>query len=284
MSEENRNAVFSSQVSQEANSVGVPRRDMMLEEFGYQVPVETVPLPSGGITYPKGSVLHGVDSIDIRAMTAKEEDILTSRALIKKGTVISHLLNNCIATPGVNSETMLSGDRNAVMVALRITGYGNDYNVEIDCPECGEKSKQTFNLSDLEIKNLDIRPVAEGENIFEFKLPVMNVPVKFKFMTGRDEQEFMNQQERTKKLGLAGDRLVTQRLIQAIVSLNGVTDRSKIEMAIQKMPARDSKELRRYIDSHEPGIKMESEMECPHCQAVSSVRLPLGPSFFWPED
>jgi len=100
-------------------------------------------------------------------MTAKEEDILTSRALIKKGTVISHLLSNCIVTNGVNSDMLLSGDRNAVMVSLRITGYGAGYNVEVPCPSCGEKSKHEFDLSSLEVKRLNIAPVEPGCNEFE---------------------------------------------------------------------------------------------------------------------
>lgn len=264
-------------------SAGIPRRNVMLEDFGYEVPVESVPLPSGGVTYPPNSVLHGRDTVEIRAMTAKEEDILTSKALIKKGTVISHLLNNCITTHGANADTMLSGDRNAVMVALRITGYGSGYNVEVACPSCGEKSKHEFDLAALEVKRLTLQPTTPGTNEFEFELPVTKKRVKFRFMTGRDEQEIMKMQERLKKTGAAGNQLVTQRLQYAVASIDGISDRTKLQMFIQNMPARDSLALRRFIDEQEPGIDMTAWMDCPHCFEHSPVRLPLGPSFFWPD-
>ena len=264
-------------------SAAMPRRNVMLEDFGYEVPVELVPLPSGGVTYSPSSVLHGRESVEIRAMTAKEEDILTSRALIKKGTVISHLLNNCIITQGANADMMLSGDRNAVMVALRITGYGSGYNVEVGCPSCGEKSKQEFDLSTLEVKRLTLQPVEIGCNEFEFELPVTSKRVRFRFMTGRDEQDIMKMQERLKKTGSVGNKLVTQRLQHAVVSVAGIIDKTKLGMFIQNMPARDSLALRHFIDENEPGIDMSVWMECPSCFEQSQVRLPLGPSFFWPD-
>lgn len=297
MSENNdleRNAVFTNGISNmdvpisqqpglAHNMPGVQRRNVMADDFNYEVPVESIPLPSFGVTYPPGSVLHAKDSIEIRAMTAREEDILTSRALIKNGTVITQLLQNCITTPGVNADAMLSGDRNAVMIALRITGYGSGYNVDVQCPNCGEKSKQEFNLSDLRVKNLDIQPVSLGSNEFEFKLPMTNKRVRFRFMTGRDEQEIMKLQERLKKTGMAGNKLITQRLQYAITSVDGITDQSKIQMFVQNMPAGDSLALRKYMDEHEPGIDMTATMDCPHCNEVSEVKLPMGSSFFWPD-
>ena len=120
----------------------MPTRNVMRDDFGFEVPVEVVPLPSGGITYDVENPLHSLKTVEIKAMTAKDEDILTSRALIKKGTVITHLLKSCLINKSINPGDMLAGDRNAVMIALRVTGYGAEYKVEVDCPNCGEKSKQ----------------------------------------------------------------------------------------------------------------------------------------------
>src|SRR6056300_1411827 len=121
--------------------------NVMLDEFGFEVPIESVPLPSLGIIYPQDGPLHGKETIDIRAMTAKEEDILTSRAYIKNGTVLSKLLHSCVINKQINLDDLISGDRNALLVSLRITGYGADYDIEVDCPECGAKNKSTFDLS-----------------------------------------------------------------------------------------------------------------------------------------
>lgn len=262
----------------------MPTHNVMRDDFGFEVPVETVPLPSGGKCYDEGHPLAGKDTVEIRAMTAREEDILTSKALIKKGTVISHLIKSCMIDKRVDPDTLLAGDRNALMVALRVTGYGTDYKVEVDCPACGERSKHSFDLSELPVKRLDLDPVALGQNIFETQLPVTKAKVRFKLLTGHDEQEIMTASERRKKQGQRAENLVTQRLKYAIVSANGISDKNKLEMMVSNLPARDSLYLRKFIDNNEPGIEMKSWMDCPSCLEHSEVRLPLGAAFFWPDE
>lgn len=275
-----KNEVFT---ASDAERQGIQTRNVAAEDFGFEIPVETVPLPSGGKTYPTDSNLHNATTVQIKAMTAREEDILTSRALIKKGTVIEALVQSCLIDKTISVGEMLSGDRNGIMTAIRITGYGSEYSVEVDCPNCGEKSKQEFSLADLPINSLDLDPLVPGENIFEFKLPVTKKNVHFKFLTGNDEQEIAVIAERKKKKGILNDNSVTTRLRHSIVSIDGVTDKHKIGIFIGNMPARDSLALRKFIDANEPGIDMKSWMECPHCSEHSEVRLPMGASFFWPD-
>ena len=277
---ETRNEVFT---AAEAKAQGMATRNVMQDDFGFEVPVESVPLPSRGTCYPSDSPLFGKDTVDIRSMTAREEDILTSRALIKKGTVITHLIKSCLIDKSIDVNAMISGDRNAIMTALRITGYGTEYTVEVDCPACTERSKQEFNLAELPIKRLEIDPVTEGANLFEYTLPVTKKKVQVKFLTGQDEADITVQTERAKKQGAASENLITTRLKHSIVSVAGVTDRSKIGMFIHNMPAKDSLMLRRFMDDNEPGIDMKAWMTCPHCLEHAEVRLPLGASFFWPD-
>jgi len=278
MSEADRSALFGGAVP-----AGIQTRDVMRDDFGFEVPLESVPLPSNGVVYPSESALHMKETVEIRSMTAREEDILTSRALIKKGTVITELIKSCLIDKKIYVPDMLAGDRNAIMVALRITGYGAEYAVEADCPKCNVRSKQEFNLGDMPIKRLQIEPVAKGQNVFEFKLPVTKKTVNFKFLTGRDEEEISTIQERTKKQGAQADNIVTNRLQFAIVSIDGKTDRSAINGFIRNMPARDSMSLRKFIDANEPGIDMKGNFDCPSCSDVNEVRVPLGASFFWPD-
>ena len=117
----------------------------------------------------------------------------------------------------------------------------------------------------------------------DFVLPVSKKRIRFKFLTGADEAELATMQERKKKQGMTTDNLVTQRLMFAVQSIENVTDKTKIAMFIKNMPARDSLELRRYIDTNEPGIEMKSWMDCPSCLEHSEVRLPIGAAFFWPD-
>ena len=178
---------------------------------------------------------------------------------------------------------MLSGDRNALMVALRVTGYGADYHVEVDCPACQARSKQVFNLSELQIKPLTLEPVTLGQNLFEVTLPVTKKSVRFKFLTGADEEEIMTIQERKKKAGGMSDNLVTTRLQFCLMAVDGKVEKNLINSFIRNMPAKDSLFLRKVIDQNEPGIDMKSYMDCPSCSENSEVRIPLGASFFWPD-
>lgn len=264
------------------------RRDVMRDEFGLEIPVENVPLPSRGIIYPPDHPLHMQETVQIRAMTAREEDILTSKALIKKGTVINELIKSCLIDKRIDPNDMILGDRNAVMVSLRITGYGSDYNVEVGCPECGERSKQEFDLGSLPITRFTQDPIALGTNLFEAQMPKNNpndpdMVIRYRHMTGHDEIEMSQVQERKKKQGFQTDNMITQRYQHQIVAVNDINDRTKIQMFIQKMPSRYSLALRKAIDSNEPGIKMKQHVTCPHCSEESEVSMPLGANFFWPD-
>ena len=283
MSNKRRNEIFGAQAMGQSN---MPKSDVMKDDFGWEVPVETVPLPSEGKVYDVNSALYNKTMIDIKAMTAKEEDILTSRALIKKGTVITALLQSCILEENISVSDMLTGDRNALMIAVRITGYGSDYRADVTCPSCGARSQQNFDLAELPIKRLAIEPVEPGANIFAFDLPVTKKTVHFKFLTGRDEEEMSVISERKKAMfaEMQNDSLVTSRLARSVVSIDGVSDKNKINIFVDRMPAQDSRKLRTFMDTNEPGIEMKSWMNCPSCGESSEVELPMGANFFWPRD
>jgi len=264
----------------------IQSQDVTKDTFNWEVPVEVVPIPSEGKVYPQDSVLHNKQVLEIRAMTAQEEDILSSRALIQKGTVITRLIQSCLIDKTVDVQNMLLGDRNSLMVSVRITGYGSSYNADSSCPECGERSSQQYNLTDLEIKRLEIEPVLPGENRFLFTLPVTGKEVHFKFLTGADEAERNLTMERRKKMSpdMQVDSAVTSKLEQLILSIDGVSERNKINQFVKKMPALDSRRLRAYIEKQEPGIDMSVWMSCPGCSNTSRVSLPIGTNFFWPSE
>ena len=258
-------------------------QNIVKDVFGIEVPIENVPLPSRGVIYSPESALFGKETLQIRAMTARDEDILMSRAYIKSGTVIQELIKSCLIDKNVDVDEMIPGDRNAIMIALRITGYGADYQVECDCPKCNKSSDQNFDLTKLGIKRLAIDPISEGSNLFEIQLPISKKIVKIKFANGYDEKELSTIQERKKKIGIEQESAITDRLQNSIVSVQGITDKSKIAMFIRDMPARDSLSLRKFLDNNEPGINMSVYMKCKHCFEESEIKLPIGLSFFWPD-
>lgn len=274
----NRNQVF-----QQDAPPGVPVKNQMRDDFGYEVPTETVPLPSRGLVYAEGTPLSNATTIDIRAMTAREEDILTSKALIKKGTVVTHLIQSCLVDKTIDAAKMLSGDRNAIMVAIRITGYGQEYVCDVECPACENKFKNEFDLAQLPIRQLDIPPVEPHTNLFECALPLTKKVIRFKFLTGAEEEEIVTTQERKRKVGTIVDNLVTARLSACVVSVDGNSDRNAVSSFVRGLPARDSFFLRKFIDANEPGVDMRSSVVCPSCDEESEVRMPIGAAFFWPD-
>lgn len=260
--------------------------DAVKSEFGLEIPVESVPLPSGGKVYPKDHPLHMKETVDITSMTAREEDILTSQALIKKGTVITELIRSCLVDKSIDPASLIAGDRNALMVAVRITGYGAEYDGEVTCGQgdCGKATKRDFDLAQLPISRLEIEPVALGQNLFEFDLPRSKMKVQFKYLTGHDEEEIQITEERKKKMmGFqANTSLVTTNLLHSIISIGGDSDRVKIARFVSMMPALDSSKLRKFMKDSEPGIKMKLWSACGACGEEEEVSLPLGVKFLWP--
>jgi len=287
---EQRNSVFGAPggpVTMPGSPPAVSAADQLRIDFGMELPAATIPLPSSGLAYPKGHPLHGADTVEIKGMTAREEDILTNRALLKRGTVITELIRSCLVDQRIDPSTLLNGDRNALVVAIRITGYGQEYEAEIECSECGAKTSQTFDLAELPLRRLTMAPVAEGQNLFEFVLPFSKKRVKFRFLTGQDEEEITATQEKQRKLslaaGAAGEATVTTNLLHSIVAIDNVTDRQKLAGFVRSvMPARDSLALRTFIRESEPGIVMRQEVTCGQCGRAEEVSMPMGIKFLWP--
>jgi len=253
------------------------------DDFGIDIPVESVPLPSRGVVYPSNSSLFDKETLDIKPMTAKEEDILMSRAYIKNGTVITKLLESCLVDKTIDVDSLIQGDRNALMLALRITGYGAEYNIEMPCPKCGNTTEAEFNLSEMPIKRLDVEPTLKGENAFEVQLPVTKKTVLIRFLNGYDEKEQTIIDERKRKSGIMTNSTVTDRLSRSIISVGGVTDKNKIAFFVKNIPVRDSLALRKFLDNQEPGVEMKGHMTCKYCYEESEVEIPITSQFFWPD-
>jgi len=268
-------------VAQGIQKMSVAER--MKAEFGIVVPAELVTLPSKGVLYSMESGLHRRTQLEVKAMTTREEDILTSTALIKKGTVITELIKSCVIDKSVDIEQLISGDRNALMIGIRATGYGSKYKPEMECPSCKTKQVKEFDLSQLAVKELEVEPVAEGVNEFDFTLPVTKARVTFKMLTGRDEEELVTAQARKKKLMASPiDTHVSDQIKSAILSVNDKRDRANLMFFVDNMPGRDSLALRDRMKTIQPGIDMTQLFECDSCEYTEEVQIPIGIEFFWP--
>lgn len=286
---ENRQAnqlfVQGTNIQQSSNNQDPFRIDVQ-SELGFEIPVDLVPLPSRGICYDAGSVLANCSEVKVKAMTSREEDILTSAAFVKNGTVLTQLFKSCILEPrGIDPRMLLAGDRAALMVALRITGYGSDYTVDSECPDCNHVQPTKFELNELPVKFLEAEPDSPHTNSFTTILPVSKVKVTFKLLTGADEEEAVaTSMAKRKKLKMQLDDKVTNRWRRQIIAVNGRSDGTTISNFVQRMPVRDSRYLMKYIRDIEPGMTMRAPMKCENCGVESEVAVELGPKFFWPDD
>ena len=243
----------------------------------HKFPTEIVELPSKGKFYSKESPLSE-GKIEIKYMTAKEEDILTSQNLIKKGIVIDKLLDSLIVTEGVKTEDLLIGDKNAVMVAARILAYGGDYTVEVTNPSTGENQQQTFDLTSCDFKELP-GDVDYSNNEFELELPVTKVKITFKLLTGKDENNITNELKSLQKIGQSSE--VTTRLKNVITSVNGDNSKSIISNFVDNMLSKESLILRDEIQRINPDINLTQEIEIGGDS--TEVDIPMTVEFFWPK-
>jgi hypothetical protein len=265
-------------------------KERLLSDFKQQevkksnFPTEVVPLPSRGLLYPEGHPLSD-GFIEMKYMTAKEEDILTSQNLIKQGVVLDKLFESLIVTP-VNYGDIYSGDKNAIMVAARLLGYGNDYTVEIDDPfSPGTKQKVTIDLSQIEHKEVDYSLFENRKNEFDFELPNSKRVVTFRLMTHALEKQIEAEIKASNKaiIKTGIDRELTTRLKHIIIAVDGESGRSNINNFVDnELFAVDSRALRSYMKQISPDLDMSFTFISDATGEVKELDIPMDVSFFWP--
>jgi len=246
------------------------------------VPTEVIELPSKGWFYPQGHPLAS-GRIEMRYMTAKEEDILTSQNLIKQGVVIDKLLQALIVDK-FNYSDLLVIDKNALFIAARVLGYGKDYEVEVACPACGEKSRHTVDLTTFESKEIDFDKFTKGQNAIEFTLPASKKTLTLKFLTHGDEKAIEDELKGLKKMNALTkvDSELTTRMKYIITAVDGNPD-AVTSSFVNSMLAVDSLALRKYLKEITPDIDTTFSYVCPHCgHENEKIQVPIDVSFFWP--
>tara|TARA_Y100001973_G_scaffold72662_1_gene105989 strand:- start:10410 stop:11177 length:768 start_codon:yes stop_codon:yes gene_type:complete len=247
-----------------------------------QFPAEEVTLPSKGLLYPENSPLKE-GKIEMKYMTAREEDILTNANYIKNGTAIDKLLKSLIVTPNVNYNELLIGDKNAIMVAARVLGYGAEYEVKRIHPETGIASTGTIDLTKVSDKELDESLVSENKNEFDFKLPTSKIDITFKFLTQADDNKIDKEIEGLQKIKKQPSE-GTIKLKHTILSVNGNYDSKTVRDFVDKnLLARDARALRKYINEIQPGIDLNIDVEFEDGYVETNVDLPINLNFFWPD-
>jgi hypothetical protein len=238
-------------------------------------PTEVIDLPSKGKFYPEGSPLRS-GQIELKYMTAKEEDILTSANLIQKGIVLDKLMDSLIVTNGVNSEDLLLGDINAVMVASRILGYGKEYPVTVTCPNCTERSQHNVDLTQLDTKEIT-------SDDLTVTLPVSKKTIKVRLLTRKIEKQIQVELDGLKKIKSNIDTETSTRLRYIIAEVDGSSEYKVIRDTVENMLVADTRALREFYRKITPDIKFEVPYTCESCNHESNLPITIGTDFFWPD-
>jgi hypothetical protein len=250
--------------------------------LNFVVPTEFVELPTRGLFYPPEHPLHNVESVEIKHMTAKETDILSSKTLLKKGVAIDRMLQSIIVDSSIQVDDLYTGDKNALIIAARTSGFGEDYNASITCTNCSTVFEQEFNLTEVSVKQVEDDIKFTDTGTFFIELPQTKVNVECKLLTTEDEKRLLALLEKRQKLKLPESSL-TDQYKSFIVSLNGVTERSTVEEFIDLMPARDANYLRKEYDRARPDVDLTHVCDCDNCGATVQVNIPFTANFFWPQ-
>ena len=244
-----------------------------------KLPTEVVSLPSKGLLYPKESPLSKGE-IEMKYMTAKEEDILTNANYIKQGTVIDKLLQSLIVTP-INYDELLIGDKNAILIAARILGYGKDYTFKYALN--GQELEATVDLSTLSEKEIDETLLKKGTNEFTFTLPKSNNTVTFKLLTHGDEKKIDQEIKGLQKINPNSTADVTTRMKYIITSINGSRDQKDIRNFVDNfLLAAEARSLREYYAKISPDINLKYTPEDLDYTG-EGITIPISVNFFWPD-
>lgn len=263
-------------------------------QLGFDLPVASVPLPSEGLIYSDEG-LKNRKEVDIKPMTSQEENILMNPVFLKKNTVIDELIKSCLLDKRVDINNLILGDRDALLVGVRMTGYGNTMKAHFRCSECRKEQDHDVSFNDMPMTGIDgtaLDQVAPFTNAFRFVLPVSKKVVVWRFLTVGDEKRMATEREeiakRNEKLKIVSagpeTRAVTELLEASILSIDGIDDRNKIRQYCTHMPAMDSSALRKHIEKNTPGVKFVHDFKCNNedCEHSEEVPVTLGTDFLWP--
>ena len=250
-------------------------------ESKFKLPTETITLPSKGLLYPKDNPLSKGE-IEMSYMTAKHEDILTNVNYIKNGTAIDKLLEALIVTP-INFNDLLIGDKNAILIAARILGYGKDYPIQFYNESTKQQEDYTVDLTDLKEKGIDESLLTSGKNEFTYELPQSKNTITFKLLDGNDEKKIDQELKGLKKLHPNDSFELTTRLKFMITSVENQRDAKDIREFIDKyLTAQDSRSLREYYNKVMPDVDMKVTID-KDGYTQEGVMVPIGLNFFWPD-
>tara|TARA_R100000008_G_C3578215_1_gene166617 strand:- start:373 stop:1182 length:810 start_codon:yes stop_codon:yes gene_type:complete len=251
-------------------------------QMGYSVPTDFVELPSKGKFYPEEHPFYNKEEVEVKFMTTKEEDILMSPSYNKKGIVFDRLIDS-ILVDRVKVDSLLLGDKNAILLNARKNAYGSEYEVSLVCKQCYYEQKLVIDLDEVGIKSKALEDIEFTEKgTFVIRTPRTKKTVELKLLTAKDEEEIIEKIEQKTKHNLP-EAVVTDRLRQIIVSVEGSTDILVISEFVSSLPIFDSKYIQKKYVQATPDVDFVYENTCEECGHINKGGVPINEGFFWPD-
>lgn len=294
-------------MSRNSNRIKVPQKKTATEEvapppqivkqndnpFGlsFVVPTEIVRLPSGGHLYNEGSPLRGIQEVEVKAVTAAEEDIMINDSFIQQGIVFDRLIDAIMITPGIRAQDLMDCDKIAVLMSARKTGYGNNIDFDAACNSCGHQYEMRVSLSSMLEKSAqnsyqpcsgDDWEYLSDSNTFSFTLPTTELNVNIKLLTPEDMESLQASRIQKERLNLPHNETI-DFLRAVLVSAQGVTDKSSLNKLAEILPAADARKIRVIHNKNLPQIETRQETICPSCGNEEEKEVPFSLGWFWSE-
>ena len=254
-----------------------------MSPLNFVAPTEIVDLPSKGQGYPENHPLNGKDFIEIKYMTAKDEDTLSNQSLLKKGIALERVLTSIIVDANIDSLSLLVCDRNAILIKARATAYGANYDAVVNCPKCATKNMMTFDLMNPKVEGglaegeaSDVTYVGDG--LYQTKMPGTKFTVKFRLANGEDENRIMEMAISGKSV----DYGAVEQYKKMIKSVENFTEEEVIHSYVDNMIVTDATHLKKCLKDCTTSIRITQDLTCKNCSNEQEVDVPFGTDFFWP--
>ena len=254
-----------------------------MSPLNFVAPTEVVDLPSKGQGYPEDHPLNGVDFIEIKFMTAKDEDTLSNQSLIRKGIALERVIQNIIVDDEIDPLSLLVCDRNAILIKARATAYGSNYDAMVNCPKCATQNMLTFDLMSPKIEGgLDEEGMSivhyAGDGLYQTTMPGTKFTVKFRLANGEDENRIMEMaiQGRTVEYGAV---LQYKKMIKSVEEF---TEEEVIHSYVDNMIVSDASHFKKCLKSCTTSVRITQALVCKSCSHEQEVDVPFGTDFFWP--
>ena len=250
----------------------------------FVIPTEIVSLPTKGRYYDPQSPMFNRDRVEIKQMTAKQEEILSNLAYLEDGSMITRLISSILIDTSIDANEIMPADQNAIVIAARRTSYGNEYEVEQKCPHCKGDHIFKFDLQKTTIKDTipeDVR-ILEDSGYFEFEMPQTGLKTVIKVLSSADEEYLREQNEKAAKLKIQNSETINF-LRRVIISVNGITDSALLNELYEVLPVLDIRKVKKTLRDVTPSLDTSQEVACSGCGMTTESEVPFSLGFFWPD-